>query len=263
MNDLINVNYSADQPMVSARDLYDAIEVKTRFNDWFGRILEYGFEEGRDFNLLKFEKVQTEGNRAVKRELIDYEITLDMAKQICMTLKTEKGRIYRQYFLDLEKAWNSPKHVMARALQLANQTAQEFEKECKQLQIQLIEQNRMIEEMVPKARYLDEILQSDSLFLTTQIAKDYGMSARRLNVILKELGIQYKSHEQWVLYAKYQDRGYAHSTTFLVKCSSGDKVKMQTEWTQEGRRFLYEQLKEQGILPVVEKGGETFAGRSH
>lgn len=263
MNELISINYHDDQPMVSARDLYEGIGVKSKFIDWFNNILEFGFEEGKDFNLLKIKKVQQEGNRLVNREMLDYEITIDMAKQICMTLRTEKGRIYRQYFIDLEKAWNSPKHVMARALQMANQTAEEFQRECKILQFQLVEQNKLIEAMAPKARYLDEILQSDSLFLTTQIAKDYGMSARKLNGILRDLGIQYKANEQWVLYAKYQGQDYAHSTTFVIKGSSGDRVKMQTEWTPKGRKFLYEVLKAEGFLPVVEKGGEAIAGRNH
>lgn len=256
MNELIKIDLSKDQPMVSARELYECLGIKTDFRHWFPRMCEYGFEEGRDFRSFLSESI---GGRPSK----EYDITIDMAKQICMLQRSEKGRMYRQYFLELEKAWNSPEQVMARALRLANQTVEELQERCFFLGTQLQHQQRMIEEMSPKVSYLDQILQSPSLVLTTQIAKDYGMSACKLNRILRDLGIQYKMNEQWVLYAKYQGQDYAHSTTFIIKCSSGDKVKMQTEWTQKGRRFLYDLLKAEGILPVVEKGGEAIAGRNH
>ena len=121
----------------------------------------------------------------------------------------------------------------------------------------------MLEELAPKARYLDQILQSPSLVLTTQIAKDYGMSATRFNRILHDMKIQYKVNDQWILYANYQGKGYVHSRTITIPRNDGTcLVRMQTEWTQEGRRFLYEELKEKrGILPLIEGGG-GHAGRS-
>lgn len=108
MENLIPVNYDAEQPTVSARDLHESLNIKTKFNDWFLRMCEYGFRNGIDFNLLKIEQVQIEGVRKVKRDITDYQISVDMAKQICMIQRSEKGRLYRQYFLDLEKAWNTP-----------------------------------------------------------------------------------------------------------------------------------------------------------
>lgn len=256
MNDLIKIDFTKDQPMVSAKDLYIGLGIKTSFRNWFPRMCEYGFEEGRDFRPFLGESI---GGRPSK----EYMITIDMAKQICMLQRSEKGKLYRQYFLELEKAWNSPEQVMARALRLANQSVEALQERCFLLGAELQRQQKLIEEMTPKVSYLDEILQSPSLVLTTQIAKDYGMSAVRLNRILRDLGIQYKMNEQWVLYAKYQGNDYVHSTTFIIKCEGGDRVKMQTEWTQKGRRFLYELLKEQGILPVVERGGEIYAGGNH
>ena len=91
MNELLKINYEAEQPTVSARDLHEALEINTRFNDWFSRMAEYGFENGVDFNLLKNEKVRLEGNREVKRDIMDYQISVDMAKQICMIQRSEKG----------------------------------------------------------------------------------------------------------------------------------------------------------------------------
>ena len=108
MENLIPVNYDAEQPTVSARDLHESLNIKTKFNDWFLRMCEYGFRNGIDFNLLKIEQVQIEGVRKVKRDITDYQISVDMAKQICMIQRTPEGKQIRQYFLDLEKAWNTP-----------------------------------------------------------------------------------------------------------------------------------------------------------
>ena len=91
MNELIKINYDAEQPTVSARDLHDGLEIKTAFKDWFPRMTEYGFESGKDFCSKKSES--TGG-----RPAMDYDISVDMAKQISMIQRTEKGRMYRQYF---------------------------------------------------------------------------------------------------------------------------------------------------------------------
>ena len=108
MHGLIKINYDTDHPTVSARDLHEGLEIKTAFKDWFPRMAEYGFEIGKDFNPLKNEQVRIEGSREVTRELVDYQISVDMAKQICMIQRSEKGKQYREYFLELEKAWNTP-----------------------------------------------------------------------------------------------------------------------------------------------------------
>lgn len=114
----------------------------------------------------------------------------------------------------------------------------------------------MLEELTPKANYLEQILQSPSLVLTTQIAKDYGMSAIQFNRLLHDMKIQYKVNDQWILYANYQGQGYVHSRTITIPRGDGTcLVRMQTEWTQKGRLFLYEELKEKrGILPLIERG---------
>ena len=103
--------------------------------------------------------------------------------------------------------------------------------------------------------YLDLIMRSRSLMTVTQIAQDYGMSAKAMNQILANMGIQYKNNGQWILYSKYKDGGYVSSRSIDITRSNGmpDTV-MQTEWTQAGRRFLYEELKKQGIIPMLERG---------
>ena len=114
--------------------------------------------------------------------------------------------------------------------------------------------DQKIAELQPKADYLDTILQSKSLMTITQIAKDYGMSARTMNKKLHALGVQYKQGSQWFLYAKYQNRSYTSSETISVIQSDGrEKVVMNTKWTLKGRIFLYNLLKEEGVLPMLEK----------
>lgn len=108
---LIPINYDTETPTVSARDLHEQLNIRTAFKDWFPRMCEYGFQSRVDFNPLKIERVQTEGKREVKREVTDYEISIDMAKQICMIQRLEKGKQSRQYFIDLEKAWNTPEQT--------------------------------------------------------------------------------------------------------------------------------------------------------
>ena len=247
MNDLIKVNYGTEQPTVSARELHTGLEISERFQSWFNRQLQYGFQENTDYIGRK------EFNTLAKQELQDYFISVDMAKQICMIQRTEKGRLYRQYFIDLEKAWNTPEQVMARALQFASKQIDSLKDRCKFLGGQIVEQQKIISELEPKANYVDTILQSKSLVLMTQIAKDYGMSARKMNQILNDLRVQYKANGQWVLYSKYQNQGYVHSRTIDIVRSNGmADVKMQTEWTQKGRLFLYELLKKEGYVPAIE-----------
>lgn len=249
MNDLLKVNYDTDQPTVSARDLHEKLNIRTAFKDWFPRMCEYGFEEGKDF-CSKMSETSPKGGRPSK----DADISIDMAKQICMIQRSPEGKMIRQYFIDLEKAWNTPEQIMARALKMANQSIDSLKERCAFLGGQVVEQQKVISELQPKANYVDTILQSKSLVLTTQIAKDYGMSARKFNRILNELKIQYKVGDQWVLYSKYQSNGYVHSRTINITRSNGmPDTKMQTEWTQKGRLFLYDELKKAGYVPLIEK----------
>lgn len=111
MSKLIAVNYEAEEPTVSARDLHEQLNIKTRFNDWFPRMCEYGFEESKDFYSKKSKTVEHNG-----RPQTDFLISIDMAKQICMIQRSPEGKQIRQYFLDLEKAWNTPEQIFADAV---------------------------------------------------------------------------------------------------------------------------------------------------
>lgn len=126
MNELITVNYETERPTVSGRELHKALEVKTAYKDWFPRMCDYGFTEGEDFNPLKNEQVRKEGGRQVNREITDHQLTIPMAKEICMLQRNDKGKQFRQYFIKVEDAWNSPEMVMKRALEIANRKVEEL-----------------------------------------------------------------------------------------------------------------------------------------
>ncbi|MDW4413051.1 phage regulatory protein/antirepressor Ant [Staphylococcus saprophyticus] len=111
-----------------------------------------------------------------------------------------------------------------------------------------------IAEFEPKASYLDTILNNKSLVTVGQIAKDYGMSAQALNKLLHDLKVQYKQSGQWLLYSNIQDKGYTHSSTTEIEHKDGStSVRMNTKWTQKGRLFIYDLLKDNDILPTIEQ----------
>lgn len=180
MNELITVNYDNEQPTVSARELHGFLEVGTRFGDWFPRMCEYGFEQGRDFNFLKNEQVRFEGNREVKRTVDDAEITIDMAKELCMLQRNDKGKQARQYFLQLERDWNSPEKVMARALQIAHKRIHTL--------------SEKIEQDAPKVLFADSVAASHTSILIFDLAK-----------IIKQNGVDMGGKR---LFAWMRDNGY-------------------------------------------------------
>lgn len=134
-------------------------------------------------------------------------------------------------------------------------TALKEEKERnKQLSQEVNIKNQLIGELKPKADYTDIILKNPGLVTITQIAKDYGMSGQAMNDLLHSLKVQYKQSKQWLLYEKHQACGYTHSETINFEHTDGrPDIKMNTKWTQKGRLFLYELLKENGIIPVIER----------
>ena len=151
MNELLKIDTSdTERITVSARELHKALEVSTDFNHWFTRMCEYGFEAQKDFTTFLSEST---GGRPSQ----DAQITVDMAKEIAMLQRTEKGKEVRKYFIQIEKEWNSPERVMARALTIANKTIATLELENK--------------EMKPKALFADAVAQSDTSILVYDLAK--------------------------------------------------------------------------------------------
>lgn len=180
MNELIKITYNNDRPAVSARDLHDFLEVGARYNDWFPRMCEYGFAEGDDFNLLKIERVQNEGGRMVTRTVDDAVLTIDMAKELCMIQRNEKGKQARQYFLQIEKDWNSPEKVMARALQIAGDKLKRLESK--------------VEADAPKVLFANAVSASKTSILVGELAK-----------LLKQNGVDIGQHR---LFRWMRENGY-------------------------------------------------------
>lgn len=144
--------------------------------------------------------------------------------------------------------------LLANAVLVAQKKIAERDKKIQVLETEVVEMNNTISEMQPKVNYVDMILNSKSTVLVTQIAQDYGMSAKAFNKILNDLRVQHKVGGQWILYRQYQGLGYVHSKTIDITRSSGQAdVVMQTEWTQKGRLFLYELLKKHGAYPLIER----------
>lgn len=244
MTNLIPISYdNPERPTVSGRELHDFLEVKTPYNIWFLRMSEYGFSEGEDFRTILYES--TGG-----RPSTDHQLTIPMAKELCMLQRNERGRQARKYFISVEEQWNSPEAVMRRAVLIAD-------KKVKQLQTanrQLLAENN---DLKPDAEYARAVCVGKNCRTTTTLAKDYGLSAEKLNSILHGLRIQYKTSDgQWVLYAKYCGKGYTKnrkSTPFQHKSTGEWDTKNTTVWTEAGQRFIYEQLKAVGMLPSVER----------
>lgn len=181
MNNLINLQTTNDGVTVSARELYEKLSITDRFNRWFERMKAYGFDENTDFTSVKS---STLVNNGAKLELQDYALTLDTAKQICMLQRSEKGRIFREYFIQVEKDWNSPEKVMARALSIANHTIDTL--------------NQQVIEMKPKALFADAVTTSNTSILIGDLAKiikqnGYDIGQKRLFEWMRTNGYLIKS----------------------------------------------------------------------
>lgn len=244
LNNLIPISYdNPERPTVSGRELHEFLGVKSRYNDWFNNMTAYGFAENVDY--VSLTKNLVNGGRNT-----DHQLTIPMAKELCMIQRNERGKQARQYFLAVEAQWNSPEAVMRRAVLIAD---------CKVKELQSVNRSLLAEnsDLKPDAEYARAVCVGKNCRTTTSIAKDYGLSAEKLNSILHGLKIQYKTSDgQWVLYAKYSGKGYTKSrksTPFQHKSTGEWDTKNTTVWTEAGQRFIYEQLKSVGMLPSVER----------
>lgn len=258
ITDLDKVQYSNDL-ILTTEQLADFFgtsidNIKKNFSNNKDR-----FVEGKHFYLLKGASL-----KAFKDEVNHIHLVGKRASSLY--LWTKRGASRHAKILDTDKAWdvfdeleqsyfdnNKLKDVhpgqkvlpedYVSALRLLADRTEEKEKLEKAAKL-----------AAPKVSYYDGVLQSESLVTTTQIAKDYGMSARALNSKLYELGIQFKQGGQWFLYSKYQGSEYVQSKTYN---NGGGITRLNTQWTQKGRKFIYEKLKENDILPVVENSNNS------
>ena len=185
MNELIKVNYdNPEKPVVSGRELHEALGIKTAYKDWFPRMCEYGFTENSDFLTVAQKRATAQGNFTTYN---DHMLTIPMAKELCMIQRTDIGRQFRQYFISIEEAWNSPEMVMQRALSIANERVKALQLSVSQLTVD----NQI---MQPKAEYFDELV--DRRLLT-----NFRDTAKELHIGQKEF-IQFLLDHKYV----YRDR---------------------------------------------------------
>lgn len=209
MNELIKINYESDRPTVLARDLHEFLEVETPFNKWFSRMCEYGFTDGADFQTFLSES--TGGRPAT-----DAQLTIDMAKEICMLQRNEKGKQARQYFLQLEREWNSPEAVMSRALRMAEERLERF----KTINANLSVQNAI---MQPKAEYFDGLCDRENLTGIRETAKLLGLKQNDFVKWLIDRKYIYRDKRGRLMpYAEHVDSGL-----FEIKETYNEK----TDWT--------------------------------
>lgn len=231
MNELINIHYDDDKPCVMGRELHEFLEVETRYNDWFKRMCEYDFTENIDFYSFLS---KTSDNGRPKQ---DHKLTIEMAKEICMLQRSEKGKIARQYFIQLEKDWNSPEKVMARALRIA-------ENQIKSLSIlnsQLTVDNNI---MKPKAEYFDELVDRNLLTNFRETAKQLHIGEKSFIKFLIDKKFIYRDKKGKLMpYALHKNDGL-----FEMKECFNEKTQWsgtQTLVTPKGRetfRLLYAEV---------------------
>lgn len=189
MNELIKINYeNADRPTVMGRELHEVLEVKTKYADWFKRMCEYGFAENTDFVAISQKRETAQGNETTYN---DHQLTIEMAKEICMIQRTDKGKQCRHYFLELEKAWNTPEMVMGRALKIAQNQLDSLKGE----NLKLTEK---IKEDKPKVLFADAVETAHTSILVGDLAKlikqnGVDIGQKRLFEYLRENGYLIKN----------------------------------------------------------------------
>ena len=226
MNELIKVDFTGERPAVSARELHEFLEVKTAYKDWFPRMCEYGLTEGEDF--CSFLSESTGGRPAQ-----DAQLTIDMAKEICMLQRNEKGKQARQYFIKLEKDWNSPEKVMARALHIADEKIKLLSAQNSVLTVQ----NTI---MQPKAAYFDELVSRNLLTSFRETAKQLEIKEKEFIRFLVDKKYIYRDKK-----GKLMPYAEKNNGLFEMKESFNEKTQWsgtQTLITPKGRetfRLLY------------------------
>ena len=241
MNELaIKVNYESDKPTVSGRELHEKLGIKTAYKDWFPRMCEYGFTEGEDF--CSFLSGSTGGRPAT-----EHQLTIEMAKQICMIQRTEIGKQYREYFIELEKKWNSPELVMARALKMANQ-------QIERVTAQLETVNSKLEEAKPKIVFADAVSASKTSILIGDLAKilrqnGVEIGQKRLFEWLRKNGYLMKNGTSKNLPTqRSMEHGWFEVKEHVVVTPSGEnKITRTTKVTPNGQIYFINKLLAENI----------------
>ena len=233
--------------VVLGRELHEKLGIKTPYDKWFPRMCEYGFEEAKDFSTFLSEST---GGRPKQEHLLKF----DMAKHIAMIQRTPIGMAIRNKLIELEKAViQKDSYMIEDPIERAKAWIKEREN-LESLKLENKIQAQQIKELQPKASYYDVVLNCKDLMSISKIAKDYGWSAVKMNRYLHEKGVQYKQGDIWLLYQKHSGNGYTNTKTHSYIGDDGlNHSKVHTHWTQKGRLFIYDLLKADGVLPIIER----------
>ena len=225
MKELIKITTNEQgQQLVNARELHEGLEIKTKYQDWFKRMCEYGFEENVDFTTIEELSQKREGSRLVNRFIETHIITIDMAKEISMIQRNEIGKRFRLYFIECEKKL---KEIVTPKLP---QTYKEA----------LLELVKTIEEKEQIEAEKNRLIHGSKTYTTTEIAKELGYkSATALNKDLESKKIQYKVNGTWVLTSRYSDKGY--QSIKQIELDNG-KIIYDRKWTGKGRDWLINEI---------------------
>lgn len=235
MNELITVNYDNDRPTVLGRDLHEKLEIETPYHKWFPRMCEYGFKEYEDF--WTFLSESTGG-----RPSTDHQLTIDMAKQICMLQRNDAGRRYREYFLEIERKWNDPVTSMARSLVYAN-------RQLASVTGQLEAANKKIEKLEPKAAYFDTVASADGSTSFRETAKLFKIAEKTFTKFIEENNLCYRdSRKRLIPYAERQKSGWFEVKEVTITTSTGIKTTIYTKITPKGRTEIFKRLQTAGVI---------------
>jgi anti-repressor protein len=228
---------------VDARELWVFLENGYEFSKWIkDRIKSYDFVQGVDFI--------TKINSYFSPPRKDYTISIDMAKELAMVEKNQKGKEARKYFIQCEKELKQIQPKLPSYSESLRQLADSLDRN-KTLQLEnktqrriVHTQKRKLKRQKPKVDYYNNVLDSTADFTTTQIAKEVEMTATHLNIVLEQAGVQYKQSGQWMLKKEYQDKGLTRTRTYLIEGTTGPKTSHSTVWTEKGRKFIIELLED-------------------
>lgn len=233
MNELIRMDGASEFP-VSGRELHERLGIETPYHKWFPRMCEYGFEDGKDFQEVSDKIVQ---NPLGGRPTTDHQLTLSMAKELCMIQRTEQGREVRRYLIRVEEAWNSPDAIMARALTIANDRVKELTGQVLRLEASNSELTVQTQIMRPKAEYFDELVDRNLLTSFRETAKQLHVKERAfVDFLLSHKYVYRDKKGKLTPYAQHTEKGLFE----LKEC-----VNEKTQWS--GTQTL-----------ITPKGRETF-----
>lgn len=243
MSAIAIIQQDTDRPTISGRELHAKLEIDTPYHKWFPRMCEYGFTEGQDY-FTEDKIVRRADGTAMPQTQHDHQLTIDMAKEICMLQRSEQGKAVRRYLLDLERQWNTPEAVMSRALRMANDRLARLTGEMQQLRAVNSDLTVQMQIAQPKADYFDSLIERGVNISIRESAKQLGVKEREFVRFLTEHKYLYRDKKgKLTPYAQYADDLFVIKECFNDKTNWGGTQTLTTPKGRETFRLLLEGLR--------------------